>query len=206
VKRTAIKIGKHVLGLAVVAAVILGVIVAGCSIYAYSRSKAATEIIQAQVTNDGTTHDMTIVWPTGQTQNVTYSETITPKSSTYTGPTNLHKVEIDMISFNPLDSANKAGERLTPSTFAEGDRPAIQVTETGTLASKAEGAQSVGMGGSKPVMGEFLGWGAIALVGLIGLLVIAGVGKWLWAEWKKVSPAVISAAETALHIPKPPTQ
>jgi hypothetical protein len=197
-------LGKHLVGLAVVAAVVIGAIIASVSIHDFTRADATTQIASVQAVNDGTTHDMTIVWPDGKAENLSYSETITPKHSEYTGPKNYHKVDIRMVSFNPLDSANKAGEGMTPSTFAEGDRPAIVVNEDGVNASKASGAKSVGEGGAKPSLGEFMGWGVIGILGLIALFVMAGVFKWLWAEWQKVEPAVVGIAENALHIPTTP--
>ena len=105
-----------------------------------------------------------------------------------------------MFSCNPLDSANKAGENIPPATFKEGDRPAIALDAEGVTASKGEGATTVGEGGSNPALGEYLGWGAILIVGIIGLVILLGVGKWLLAEWKKVVPVV----ESAIGIPPTP--
>ena len=193
-KRTALditkQVGKHITGLAIVAAVIVGVAIGGFEVRSWVKTTTAAKTVQAQIANDGTTHDMTIVWPTGKEQTLTYSETITPKRSTYTGPTNDHQTEIFMLSLNPLDSANKAGERIPPATFAEGDRPALVLNENGVTATKTEGANAVGQGGSNPVMGEYFGWIGFILFGVIGLFVIVGVGKWLWP---KIEPAAAAA-------------
>jgi hypothetical protein len=192
-------IAKHVVGLTLVVLVVVGVIALGASI---TRSTAVVQVAQSKAASDGTTHDLTIVWPTGKTEIVQYAETVTPKHSEYIGPKNLHQTNIDMISFNPLDSATKAGERLTPSTFAEGDRPSIQVTEDGMKTSKADGATAVGQGGANPVLGEFLGWGVIGILGIVGLVIIWGVLKWLKAEWDEYEPAILPA----LGIPPLPSQ
>ena len=196
-------VGKNILGLAIVGAVVVGIVAASFSIHSWAKTRAITQqatqqTAQAQIAADGTTHDMTIVWPSGTEQTLCYSETITPKSSTYTGPKNHHRMVIDMFSFNPLDSANKAGERVTPSTFAEGERPSIDIDENGVKTSKSKGAEAIGQGGSEPVMGEYLGWAGIVLLGVVGLFIILGVGKWLWAEWQKVEPAVAAAVGAAV--------
>jgi hypothetical protein len=196
------KVGKHAIALVVVFAVVVGVFIAALSINAYTKRQAVQQVATNRILNDGTTHDMTIVWPDGKTETVVYSEMITPKHTTYTGPDNLHQTVTDMVSFNPLDSANKAVERMTPSTFAEGDRPAIRIDENGGMsASKVEGANAVGQGGSNPVMGEYIGWVAILVIGLAGLFILSGVFKWLWAEWQKLEPTVIGSVESVLHIP-----
>lgn len=193
-KRTALDIskavGKQLLGLAIVLAVVVGVIAGGLAVRSIVKVKTAETVAVTQAVNDGTTHDMTIVWPTGKEQTYTYSETITPRKSSYTGPINEHRTEIFMLSLNPLDSANKAGERVTPSTFAEGDRPSIQLNENGVNTSKAAGAEAAGQGGSNPVLGEYFGWIGFILFGVIGLFVITGVWKWLWP---KIEPAVAAA-------------
>jgi hypothetical protein len=198
-RRFAQKAGKHLIGFAVIAAVIFGVLAAASSVHSATRSAAVVQVAQT----DGTTRDLTIVWPNGKTQIVSYGETITPRHSEYTGPKNTHSTVIDMISFNPLDSANKAGERLTPSTFAEGDRPSISATDRGLATSKAEGAASTGEGGSKPMLGEYSGWAVMGILGIIGIFIISGVFKWLLAEWQRVGPSVVAAAETAIGVPGP---
>lgn len=185
---TTIKICKHVVGLALIAAILVGVVVAGFSINSATKAKSAAQVAMNRVTDDGTTHDMTIVWPTGQEQNVSYSETITPRSSTYTGPKNVHQTEIFMLSLNPLDSVNKAGQGITPSTFAEGDRPALVLNEGGVNATKTKGAETVGQGGADPAWGEYLGWFGMILVLLIGLAVIAALVKWLYPGLTSMFP------------------
>jgi hypothetical protein len=190
------QVGRHIVGLAVVSAVIVGVAVGGFEFRSYVKAHTSAKTAQAQIANDGTTHDMTIVWPTGKEQTLTYSETITPKRSSYTGPVNTHSTKISMFSMNPLDSANKAGERIPPATFAEGDRPAIVLNDSGVTASKTEGANSTGMGGSNPVFGEYLGWIGFIILGLVGIWAIFKVGQWLW-------PKIEAAAETALATVSP---
>jgi hypothetical protein len=176
--------------------VIVGVAVGGFEFRSYVKAHTSAKTAQAQIANDGTTHDMTIVWPTGKEQTLTYSETITPKRSSYTGPVNTHSTKISMFSMNPLDSANKAGERIPPATFAEGDRPALVLNDSGVTASKTEGANSTGMGGSNPVFGEYLGWVGFIILGLIGIWAIFKVGQWLW-------PKIEAGAEAALAVVSP---
>ena len=200
-KTVAINIGKNVLGVAIVGAVLVGLVVAGVAINVATKAKSASQVSTNRTVNDGTTHDMTIVWPEGTEQVVSYNEVITPRRSTYTGPKNTHKSSIKMVSFNPLDSANKAGQGITPSTFAEGDRPSIQLNEVGVNTSKASGAELAGMSGSNPVLGEYIGWIGLVVIGLIGLVVIIGIGKWMWSVWKTVEPAVVGAATAAIGLP-----
>lgn len=201
-------IGKNIIALSIVGAVIVAIIAASFAIYTATRSNTTTQqaeqqAAKAKAENDGTTHDMTIVWPDGIEQPLKYSETITPKVSTYTGPKNRHRTVIDMFSFNPLDSANKAGEGIKPNSFAEGDRPSIDIDESGVKTSKSKGAVAVGESGSYPSMGEYLGWAGIAMLGVVGLFVILGVGKWIWATWQKVEPLVGAAVVAAIPASAP---
>ena len=194
------QVGRHIVGLAIVSAVIVGVAVGGFEFRSYVKAHTTAKTAQAQIANDGTTHDMTIVWPTGKEQTLTYSETITPKRSSYTGPVNTHSTKISMFSMNPLDSANKAGERIPPATFAEGDRPALVLNDSGVTASKTEGANSTGMGGSNPVFGEYLGWVGFIILGLIGIWAIFKVGQWLWPKIEAGAEAALAAVSPAAAV------
>jgi hypothetical protein len=194
------QVGRHIVGLAIVSAVIVGVAVGGFEFRSYVKARTTAKTARDQFTNDGTTHDLTIVWPTGKEQTLTYSETITPKKSSYTGPVNTHQTKISMFSMNPLDSANKAGERIPPATFAEGDRPALVLNDNGVTASKTEGANSTGMGGSNPVFGEYLGWAGFIILGVIGLVVIFKVGQWLWPKIEAGAEAALAAVSPAAAV------
>lgn len=191
---------KHVVALAICGVVATGLVIAGVAIYHVSHTQQAkAEAAQSITQADGTTHDMTIVWQNGTEQQVTYSETVTPAHSEYRGPTNDHICKTSFFTMNPIDSAAKALERINPSTFAEGDRPAVVVSDKAMTVSKSEGATAKGEGGSNPVMGEYLGWVGIIILGVIGLLVFGGIGKWLYNNvWKPVEPAVAAVAQSAI--------
>jgi hypothetical protein len=204
-KRIAKMIAKHVLGLVIVALVGMACLVACVSVHDYTKGHAEQQIatsvaIAEQAKNDGTTHGLSIVWPSGKEESFQYAETITPRHSEYHGPVNEHCTVIDMISFNPLDSANKAGENIKPSTFAEGDKQALQLDDDGMGAGKAKGATSTGEAGSNPSLGEYAGWLVMGVIGIGGLLIFAGVGKWLWAEWEKIEPSVAGEVDNLLGI------
>lgn len=190
------KLAKHAVALGIVAAVVIGFVVAAITIPGALKARFAAQTAQAaqaQALNDGTTHDMTIVWKDGHEEHVRYREQIIPRGGTFTGKRNTHITTIDMFSFNPLDSANKAGERLTPPTFTEGDTPAIQIDENGVDASKTKGAIAVGEGGSNPVWGEYLGWGVVLIVGVVGIIILGKLWPWIAAEWKRIEPGLIGA-------------
>ena len=203
---------------AIISLIILGVIAVGTiAVCITLMAMAHQQHLQNKAVLDKTSQGSqiaSIVWPDGTSQNTIIDEEITPAKSSYKAGGYTSHTVVDAITFNPMDRASNATEKMSPEKFTEGPRPGVQLNPGKVTSTATEsGAELTGSSGNTPSVMDFIPWIVLGL----GCLLFLGVLKPLWDWIKKaivtagtvvapeatvIANAVIDAINNALK-PKP---